>query len=77
MTAHVELQGNVRVGSWFAIAVDLANAGPAVTGELRTDAGTDSLTRFAVPVELATGSRKTYVLYALPPPSAATSPSSS
>ena len=67
MTARALLQGHVRAGSWFAIAVDLANAGPAVTGELRITGGADSRTRFSTPVELATGSRKEYLLYALPP----------
>jgi hypothetical protein len=67
MTAHALLQGHVRTGSWFAIAVDLENAGPAVTGELRISGGTDSRTRFGTPVELATGSRKQYILYAQPP----------
>jgi hypothetical protein len=67
MDARALLQGHVRSGSWFAIAVDLANAGPTVTGELRITGGSDSRTRFSTPVELATGSRKQYLLYALPP----------
>jgi hypothetical protein len=65
--ARALLQGHVRQGSWFAIAVDFENAGPTVTGELRVEAGTGSQTRFSTPVELATGSRKEYVLYALAP----------
>jgi hypothetical protein len=67
MAARPLLQGHVRQGSWFAIAVDLQNAGPTVTGELRVAGGTDTTTRFGTPVELATGSRKTYLLYAQPP----------
>jgi len=67
MTAKALLQGHVRAGSWFAVAVDVENAGPAVTGELRITGGTDSKTRFGTPVELATGSRKRYLLYAQPP----------
>ena len=67
MAAHVQLQGHVRTGSWFGVAVDLANSGPTVTGELRIAGGTDSRSQFSTPVELATGSRKQYVLYALPP----------
>ena len=67
MTARALLQGHVRSGSWFAVAVDLANAGPTVNGELRITGGADSRTRFSTPVELATGSRKQYLLYALPP----------
>lgn len=67
MEAHALLQGHVRNGSWFGIAVDLQNDGPTITGELRISGGTDSRTRFGTTVELATGSRKQYVLYALPP----------
>ena len=67
MSAHALLQGHVRTGSWFAIAVDLENQGPTVTGELRVSGGIDSRTRFGTPVELATGSRKQYLLYAQPP----------
>lgn len=67
MEARALLQGHVRQGSWFAIAIDLANAGPTVTGELRISGGVESRTRFGTPVELATGSRKQYLLYALPP----------
>jgi CheY-like chemotaxis protein len=67
MAARALLEGHVRQGSWFAIAVDVENAGPTVTGELRVAGGPDSKTRFGTPVELATGSRKTYLLYAQPP----------
>jgi hypothetical protein len=67
MAAHALLQGHVRTGSWFSVAVDLENAGPTVTGELRISGGVDSRTRFGTPVELATGSRKQYLLYAQPP----------
>jgi hypothetical protein len=67
MTARALLQGHVRQGSWFAIAIDVQNAGPTVTGELRVAGGSDSKSRFGTPVELATGSRKTYLLYAQPP----------
>ena len=67
MTARAMLQGHVRAGSWFAVAVDVENAGPTVTGELRITGGSDSRTRFGTPAELATGSRKQFLLYALPP----------
>ncbi len=67
MTARALLQGHVRTGTWFAVAIDVENAGPTVTGELRISGGVDSRTRFGTPVELATGSRKQYVLYAQPP----------
>ena len=67
MNARALLQGHVRTGSWFAVAVDVENAGPTVNGELRINGGVDSRTRFGTPVELATGSRKQYILYAQPP----------
>jgi hypothetical protein len=67
MTARALFQGHVRPGSWFAVAVDVENTGPTVTGELRISGGVDSRTRFGTPVELATGSRKQFVLYAQPP----------
>ncbi len=67
MTARALLQGHVRTGSWFAIAVDVENAGPTVDGELRIAGGANSRTRFGTPAELATGSRKQYLLYAMPP----------
>lgn len=67
MTAHVLLHGRTRAGSWFGIAVDVENAGPAVTGELRVQGGADGRTRFGQPAELATGSRKQFLLFAQPP----------
>jgi hypothetical protein len=67
LQARALVQGHVRAASWFAVAVDVANAGPTITGELRITGGADSRTRFGTPVELATGSRKQYLLYALPP----------
>ncbi|MCJ7710234.1 MAG: hypothetical protein MUQ32_05325 [Chloroflexi bacterium] len=67
MTARALLEGHVRTGSWFAVAVDIENPGPAVSGELRISGGVDSRTRFGTPVELATGARKQYILYAQPP----------
>lgn len=67
MSGQVLLDGHVRGGAWFAIAVDLENTGPAITGELRIAGGAASRTRFGTPVELATGSRKRFLLYAQPP----------
>ncbi len=66
MEAHALLQGHVRQGSWLAVAVDVENTGPTVTGELRIAGGIDARTRFGTPVELATGSRKQFLLYAQP-----------
>jgi hypothetical protein len=51
----------------MAVAVDVENAGPTVTGELRIAGGADLRTRFGLAVELATGSRKTFTLYVQPP----------
>ncbi len=67
MTARALLQGHARQGAWMAVAVDVENAGPTVTGELRVTGGPDMRTRFGLPVELATGSRKTFTLYVQPP----------
>jgi hypothetical protein len=67
MEARVLVQGHTRTGSWMAIHVDLANDGPAFTGELRLLGGTQGRTRFAVPVDLPTTSRKAYTLYAQSP----------
>jgi hypothetical protein len=67
MEARVLVQGHARTGSWMAIRVDLANDGPAFTGELRMVGGTQGRTRFAVPVDLPTTSRKAYTLHAQAP----------
>jgi len=67
MDARVLLQGHARVGSWMAIQVDLSNDGPAVQGEIRLAGGATGRTRFAIPVDLPTGSRKSFVLHAQPP----------
>ncbi len=67
MDARVLVQGHARTGSWMAIRVDLANDGPAFTGELRLVGGTQGRTRFAVPVDLPTTSRKAYTLHAQSP----------
>lgn len=67
MEARALLQGHARTGSWMAIRVDLANDGPAFVGELRLVGGTQGRTRFAVPVDLPTTSRKAYTLHAQAP----------
>jgi len=67
LAARVLLQGHTRVGSWMAIEVEFTNDGPAVRGELRIAGGSQGRTRFSVPVDLPTDSRKTYVLHAQPP----------
>jgi len=67
MEARALVQGHARTGSWMAIRVDLANDGPAFAGELRLVGGTQGRTRFAVPVDLPTTSRKAYTLHAQAP----------
>jgi len=67
MEARALVQGHARTGSWMAIRVDLANDGPPFAGELRLVGGTQGRTRFAVPVDLPTTSRKAYTLYAQAP----------
>ena len=54
-------------GRWFAIAVDSRTPDPRSRASCASAAASDSRTRFGTPVELATGSRKTYLLYAQPP----------
>lgn len=66
MTARVLLGGNVRIGSWAAIAVDFVNDGPAVSGELQLTGGSQGRTRYSTPIDLPTGSRKSVTLYAQP-----------
>lgn len=65
--AHVLVDGHVRVGSWMAIDIHVANTGPAISGELRLAGGAQGRTRFGTRVDLPTQSDKTYRLYAQPP----------
>jgi len=67
LDARILLQGHARVGGWAAVEVDLANDGPPVVGELQMDGGAQSNARYAMAVDLPTGSRQTYVLHAQPP----------
>ncbi|HEY6058638.1 MAG TPA: hypothetical protein VIV06_11430, partial [Candidatus Limnocylindrales bacterium] len=67
LEAHALLQGHARVGAWMAIEATLSNDSEPVTGELRLAGGTQGRTRFGTPVDLPTGSRKTYTLYVQPP----------
>jgi len=67
MAARALVQGHARTGSWMAILVDLANDGPAFAGELRLVGGTQGRTRFSLPVDLPTTSRKAYTLHAQAP----------
>jgi hypothetical protein len=67
MDARILLQGHARIGGWAAVEVDLQNDGPPINGELQMDGGTQSNARYAMAVDLPTGSHKTYVLHAQPP----------
>lgn len=67
MDARILLQGHARAGSWAAIEVDLKNDGPQIVGELRMEGGSQGNARFAMAVNLPTGSHKAYVLHAQPP----------
>jgi hypothetical protein len=67
MDARLLLQGHARAGSWAAIEVKLANDGPTIQGELRMDGGSQSTARYAMAVDLPTGSRQTYILHVQPP----------
>jgi hypothetical protein len=67
MEAHAMLQGHARAGTWMAIRVSLANDGPAIVGELRIAGGGSGRTQFGTEVDLPTGSRKDFTLYAQPP----------
>jgi hypothetical protein len=68
MKAAVMLAGHVRLSTWAAITVDLANDGPALVGELRLTGGNQGRTRYSVPVDLPTGSSKRLSMYAQPSP---------
>lgn len=67
MNARILLQGHARAGSWAAIEVDLKNDGPSIQGELRMEGGAQSNARYAMTVDLPTGSHQVYVLHAQPP----------
>jgi len=67
MDARAMLQGHARQGTWMAIKVNLANDGPAIIGELQIAGGGSGRTQFGTEVDLPTGSRKEYTLYAQPP----------
>ena len=66
MTARPLAGGHVRVGAWSAIEIEIANDGPAIAGELRLGSDVAASSSYAALVDLPTGSRKRYVLYAQP-----------
>jgi hypothetical protein len=66
MTARALVGGHTRVGAWTAVEVDVVNDGPAVAGELRLGAGVQGASTYGALVDLPTGSRKRYLLYAQP-----------
>jgi hypothetical protein len=63
LTAQPLLGGTFRVGAWAAVRVDVANAGPAVDGELRLSSASGRGSTFSLPVQLATGARQEHFLY--------------
>ncbi|HEX5504024.1 MAG TPA: hypothetical protein VFW96_15465 [Thermomicrobiales bacterium] len=67
--ATASFGGNYRQGEWVPIAVELANDGPDVTGDVVLEVGGPSggTNRFVQRVDLPTGSRKALTLYALAP----------
>ena len=67
MNARIMLQGHARAGDWAAIEVDLQNDGPPIDGELQMNGGTQNTSRYAMTVNMPTGSHQTYVLHAQPP----------
>jgi hypothetical protein len=67
MNARLLLQGHARAGAWAAVAVDLQNDGPTISGELRMDAGAQANARYAMAVNLPTTSRQTFILHVQPP----------
>ncbi|HTK44896.1 MAG TPA: hypothetical protein VL749_06060 [Patescibacteria group bacterium] len=67
MNAKLLLQGHARAGAWAAVEVDLQNDGPAISGELRMDGGSQSNARYGMAVNLPTTSRQTFILHVQPP----------
>src|SRR3990172_8003163 len=66
MTARALVGGHVGVGAWSAVEVDLANDGPAISGELRLGGGQPGASTYGALVDLPTNSKKRYLLYAQP-----------
>ncbi len=64
INARALLGGNVRPGAWTAVDVEIANNGPAVTGELRIRGQREGRSQYGIVVELPTGARQRYTLYA-------------
>lgn len=67
MAVRPLLGGHARAGGWLAVAVDLANEGPPISGELRVAGGPGGRVVFNRPVELPTNSQKREVLYVQAP----------
>ncbi len=67
MQARALLGGHARPGGWIAVAVDLANEGPPIGGELRASVGPGGRTSFGRAVELATNSQKREIVYVQAP----------
>ena len=70
IAAEANFGGNHQADAWVPITVQLANAGPDVTGDVIAEAvvaGPQGNARYSQRVELPTRSRKALTLYALVP----------
>ncbi|MBA2254835.1 MAG: hypothetical protein H0W07_06960 [Chloroflexi bacterium] len=67
MTAEAMLGGHVRPGAWTGIRVSLANDGPPIAGEVRLAGRAAGRSSYGVAVDMPTGARKDYTLYAHSP----------
>jgi hypothetical protein len=65
--ARALMAGHVRPGMWSAISVEVANDGPAISGELRVRGPQQGRSLYGIPVELPGTSRQVFTLYAQPP----------
>ncbi|MEP7361482.1 MAG: hypothetical protein ABI744_07875, partial [Chloroflexota bacterium] len=64
INARALLGGNVRPGSWTAVAVHVENTGPSIDGEMRIDSGQDTGSRYGLEVHLPSGAKQDLTLYA-------------
>ncbi|MEW5960717.1 MAG: hypothetical protein AB1801_23580, partial [Chloroflexota bacterium] len=67
MTAQPAFGGRFKNGEWLPIFVDIENAGPELSGEVRVSLTNQTgQLNFVVPAELPPGARKRFTLYILP-----------
>lgn len=66
MTAHAAYDGYFKYGEWLPVWVELSNQGQNMNAEVRIQVtGSQGSTIFSAPVELPSGSRKRFPVYAL------------